>query len=59
MNLWNCIQTSLKTERFIAGFFIKNPVAMPLFGITLLISFTMKQDSDKAFNHYTKECAKK
>lgn len=42
---------------FVSGFFIKNPFAMPLIAIGILISFTMGANSKKAYNHFARECA--
>lgn len=44
---------------FIIGFVIKNPFAMPLFALSILISFTMGNDSTRIFNQYASDCAKK
>lgn len=44
---------------FVSGFVIKNPFAMPLLSLGFLISFSMGQDSNKVFDQYVNDCARK
>lgn len=44
---------------FIIGFIIKNPFAMPLLALYILISFTMGTQSSTIINRFASDCSKK